>query len=98
MIKYKFVPNQKRILGIVNNDTSVSVIPILDKLLYSCSNYIIKDIFTSISELNRYMHDFEIDINAINIKEINITFYNLLFDDNFSFFYDNIIKVKQESK
>lgn len=92
MIKYKFVPNQKRILGIVNNDTSVSVIPILDKLLYSCSNYIIKDIFTSISELNRYMHDFEIDINAINIKEINITFYNLLFDDNFSFFYDNIIR------
>ncbi|KAK8881538.1 hypothetical protein M9Y10_004280 [Tritrichomonas musculus] len=73
-------------------ETISSVDQILNKLILSFNQYSFNDLIHSISELNRYMKCFEIDINDFNSKQVNIIFYVLLSDDTFTIFFDNIIR------
>lgn len=89
---YKTIKEEKEPFEIKSQDTTVSLDSILDKFLFYYSTNDIKNIFQGISELNRYLHEYKVDINKINDYKINEVFYSLLMNDNFSAYYDNIIR------
>lgn len=91
-MNYKSTSNKKISYEVEEKTPTIPLDSILERLLLSYSNYNIKDIFASISELNRYVHEFIFDVSILNCNQINGIFYTILLDDNFSPIYDNVIR------